>query len=97
MTLPEEHWLRRIFRTRVLRSFGVYSYCLYVVHYPLIIVLDRVVPRLHVPVIWNSNLPYALAYAGALVGISYAIAAVSYRCLEAPLLALKGLPRRLSA
>jgi peptidoglycan/LPS O-acetylase OafA/YrhL len=94
LNLPAEHWMRRTLRNRVFRSFGLYSYCLYVVHYPLIIALDRVIPRLRVPQLFGSNLPYALVYGVALVGISYAIAFTSYRLLERPLLSLKDLPKR---
>ena len=79
----------RPFAAAVPRSFGKYAYCLYIVHYPLMDPLERLWTRVHIGPLLGSHLPEWLAFATCLVGLSYLIAMVSWRLLEAPMLSLK--------
>jgi peptidoglycan/LPS O-acetylase OafA/YrhL len=88
VTGPESRW-RAFCRVAWLRRFGTYSYCLYIVHYPLLAVLDRVVPRLGLPRPFGSTMLYGAVYGLLLVGLSVAIAAFSWKYFERPILAFK--------
>jgi peptidoglycan/LPS O-acetylase OafA/YrhL len=78
-----------VFSSRSLRTLGKYSYCLYIVHYPLMVVMDLVWSRVHIPQVMGSQLPSWLAYGAVLGASSFAAAWVSWRLLEAPMLAMK--------
>ncbi len=80
------------FEGRTLRMFGKYSYCLYVVHYPLMMVLDLLVPKFHIAPVHNSSLAEWTVYGMLLFTASLAVAWVSWRVLEAPMLAFKDRP-----
>lgn len=84
-----------LLRGRALATLGKYSYCLYVVHFPLMNAIDRVVPRLDLPTMWGTNLPYVAVYAVLMVTISLGISWVSWRVLESPVLKFKDQWRRL--
>jgi peptidoglycan/LPS O-acetylase OafA/YrhL len=79
----------RILQWRVATTAGLYAYCLYVVHYPLMALLDLVRVRVPIPTVAGSHLPQWTAYATTLVVLSFAVAWVSWRVLESPMLALK--------
>jgi peptidoglycan/LPS O-acetylase OafA/YrhL len=81
--------LGRIFSAAPLRTLGKYSYCLYIVHYPLMAVMDLAWPHVHIPPMFGSQLPAWAAYGAVLASSSFAIAWVSWRLLESPMLALK--------
>ncbi len=84
--------LERPLSARPLRMLGKYSYCLYIVHYPLMGVLDLVWAHFRIASLWRpfgSSLPSWLAYGTVLVAGSLAVAAVSWRVLESRMLALK--------
>jgi len=72
--------------------FGKYSYCLYVVHYPFMMVLDLLVPKFHIAPLYGSRLPEWGVYGVLLFVVSLAVAWVSWRVLEAPMLSLKDRP-----
>lgn len=93
LTLPLGHPVRTLSRGRTLRTFGKYSYCLYVVHYPLENVVSRIVPKLGLPHPFGSTLPEAVAFGLLLVGLSFAVALLSWRLLEQPALRLKDVVR----
>ncbi|HEY8309159.1 MAG TPA: acyltransferase [Gemmatimonadaceae bacterium] len=80
---------KRPFEGKTLRMFGKYSYCLYIVHYPLMIPLDSIVPKFHVRRPFSSDLGEWAIYTGLLFGISLCVAWVSWRVWEAPMLSLK--------
>lgn len=80
---------RAICRASWLRRFGTYSYCIYLVHFPLEALLQRVLPRLGIPEAWGSTMPYGAVFGVLLLGISTGVAAVSWRYFEQPLLTLK--------
>ena len=88
---------KRPFEGGTLRVFGKYSYCLYVVHYPLMMVLDPLVPRLRIAPVYGSTLPEWSVYGGLLFGVSLGVAWVSWRVLEGPMLSLKDRPLWLRA
>lgn len=81
--------LGRLFSARPLRTLGKYSYCLYIVHYPLMVVLDLAWAHVHMAPVLGSQLPAWTAYAAVLASSSFAIAWVSWRVLESPMLSLK--------
>src|SRR6185312_7502720 len=83
---------KRPFENDTLRMFGKYSYCLYVVHYPFMMVLDLLVPKFHISPIYGSRLPEWGVYGVLLFVVSLAVAWVSWRVLEAPMLSLKDRP-----
>jgi len=85
----EESRVQRAFSAPALRTLGKYSYCLYVVHYPLMVVIDLVWMRVRIPTLLGSSVPSWLAYSAVLIGISLSIAWVSWRVFEAPILRLK--------
>jgi peptidoglycan/LPS O-acetylase OafA/YrhL len=79
----------RAFSTAPLRTLGKYSYCLYVVHYPLMTVTDLAWVHVRIPSAFGSQIASWLGYSTVLVTASIAIAWVSWRLLESPMLALK--------
>jgi peptidoglycan/LPS O-acetylase OafA/YrhL len=81
--------LARIFSGKPLRVLGKYSYCLYVVHYPLMTIVDLLWVHVRIAPVLGSRLPSWFAYGATLFTLSFAIAWVSWRVLEAPMLSLK--------
>jgi peptidoglycan/LPS O-acetylase OafA/YrhL len=81
--------LGRLFSARSLRTLGKYSYCLYIVHYPLMAVMDLAWTHVHIQPLFGSQLPAWTAYGAVLAASSFAIAWVSWRLLESPMLAMK--------
>jgi peptidoglycan/LPS O-acetylase OafA/YrhL len=81
--------LGRLFSAQPLRTLGKYSYCLYIVHYPLMAVMDLAWAHVHIPPVLGSQLPSWTAYGMVLAASSFGIAWVSWRVLESPMLALK--------
>jgi peptidoglycan/LPS O-acetylase OafA/YrhL len=61
------------------------------------VVLDLVWTRVAIPPLAGSMLPAWVAYASILLGVSFAIAWVSWRCLERPMLSLKEVTFHFSA
>ena len=83
---PLERWLTAGW----LRTFGRYSYGLYVLHYPLAYLLwsSGVDPR-KLPAVDGSKLPVQLLVIAAAGSLSFGAAWVSYRYLESPFLRFK--------
>jgi peptidoglycan/LPS O-acetylase OafA/YrhL len=85
---PTSRW--RVFcRSGVMQRFGTYSYCIYLLHYPLMGLLNRALPKLPIAQPFGSHLLYAAVYLVLLVSITYSVGAVSWRYFEAPILRLK--------
>ena len=74
-------------RNPILRSFGKYSYCLYIVH-PFVshaLELRQLGPR----VTSGGGVPTGVIFIIAVTALSYAISWVSWKVFEAPILSLK--------
>lgn len=83
-------WLRRVLIFGPLRSFGKYSYGVYVLHYPIVILLQIGDERI------GAKFPWAQSNAGFLAlrivlgfGLSYLAALISWNLLEKRILRLK--------
>lgn len=72
----------KLLRSRVLRSFGKYSYAIYLFHFIIIQLFGRLQGRF-------ARIPWALLALFGGVGISYGLAWLSWRWLEYPCLRLK--------
>jgi peptidoglycan/LPS O-acetylase OafA/YrhL len=71
-----------------LKSFGKYSYGIYVYHLPLFFFLDYSLPTLF-GFVAPLRTAYALPYVAVTIGICFALAWLSYNLFESRLLALK--------
>lgn len=89
-TRPEGSRWVRIFSAPWLRSIGGYSYCLYLIHLPIMWTMKGVVfDPTRVPLIMGSAMPaQALFWVVAFVP-AYAVAWLSWRYFEQPILRLK--------
>jgi peptidoglycan/LPS O-acetylase OafA/YrhL len=87
--LPETHWWPRVLSAAWLRSFGKYSYCLYLIHLPIMRSVREFVlgPEQFVQFGW----PWIgqLVFYGVTTAAAYAVAWTSWRVFEAPILRLK--------
>ncbi|HLZ30752.1 MAG TPA: acyltransferase [Chloroflexota bacterium] len=82
--------LRRVLEVPVLRTFGRYSYALYLLHQPvLLLVARRLYQPEHFMSLWGSPLPGMLIYLALSTAIVFGCAWLSWHLLEAPLLGLK--------
>jgi peptidoglycan/LPS O-acetylase OafA/YrhL len=78
--------MRRHLSSEGLRFFGRYSYALYIVHYQVMVELDR---RWDAFTIGGSDLAGRVVFTVFTTGIAIAIAWVSWRLIEQPCLSLK--------
>jgi len=82
--------LSRFLSLGPLRSWGKYSYGLYLIHYPLIGVLDlKLAPRLAGLAWHGSQLPVVVVFCAVGVPLCYGVAWLSYHLYEKRFLALK--------
>jgi peptidoglycan/LPS O-acetylase OafA/YrhL len=83
--------LNRVFSGAFLRSWGKYSYGIYVFHYLLILVVIWFFPFYKHQSSWlgGSRLPAVLSFALLISAVSYGVALVSYHAFEKRFLALK--------
>lgn len=80
--------LARILSTPILVAFGKYSYCLYICHLLVLMVCERWLgPHVFPALGMQADAPLPL-FVAALAG-SFAVAALSWRFYESPILALK--------
>ncbi|HYE74818.1 MAG TPA: acyltransferase family protein, partial [Blastocatellia bacterium] len=83
-----DSWLANIMRLRVLRSFGKYSYTLYLYHmFWLTLWMQLVVAPAPSTELWNSI--SVLLQTVAIFSISWCFAYISWKYFEMPLLRLK--------
>lgn len=81
--------LRRFLEKPLLRTFGRYSYAMYIVHYPFIHMVARVLPTSDTVRLGNVMLLPFLTTAVIVVASSLAIAKVTWTFIEQPFLKLK--------
>ncbi len=79
-TLPDTHWWRRMLSWRVLTTYGVLCYGLYLLHYPIAWGLKQAAPT---PLVLVLLLPGSLA-----------LAWLSWRYVERPMLEARAHPAR---
>lgn len=77
-----------VFSLLILRVFGKYSYGLYLYHFPLSGILERIKPLIMARV--GSFAAGSILYVAVCITINVAIAALSFHFVEAPFLQLKG-------
>lgn len=80
---------RRLMETVPLRRLGRYSYAMYLVHYPLVPLFDRLFPERALSSIMHSRMAGSLAYCLLAFAAVTACAALSWHGLERHLLSLK--------
>jgi peptidoglycan/LPS O-acetylase OafA/YrhL len=87
---PRGSWLRSLLRSRFLTTFGVFSYALYLFHYPIQAVLrDTVFRPVFFPTLFGSPMPGQLLFYVVATVPALAAAWVSWHLYEEPWLRLK--------
>ncbi|MBA3271136.1 MAG: acyltransferase [Acidobacteria bacterium] len=89
LVLPPAHWWPRLLSAGWLRVFGKYSYCLYLIHLPVMRVVRTYVLGPEQFVTFGSAWLGQLIFYAAATAPSLAIAWLSWRVFEAPILKLK--------
>lgn len=96
MHAKEGSWWRRLWTSRVMRTFGLYSFGLYLFHTPIRALIRDVLygpadknPMVAFPVIWGSEIPAQIAFYAITFPLVVAVAALSYHLWEKPFLRLK--------
>jgi peptidoglycan/LPS O-acetylase OafA/YrhL len=82
-------WVTRTLQSPILRSFGRYSYAIYVVHTAVLAALDHYRPFASLPMLGGFALPAQTIWAITYVGLSTGIAMVSWHLVEKHFLRLK--------
>jgi len=82
---------RRFFETGILRSFGKYSYAMYVLNWPIVVFLfhEATAGSRKFSMIWQSQVPSACAFAVGSIALTYCGAVASYHLYEKHFLKLK--------
>lgn len=86
---PPQSVVRRFTEARALRTFGRYSYCLYLIHAPVGETVRLIAYGELWPVLAQLGAFGHLVIWAAIVGVSFALAWLSWRYIENPLLSLK--------
>lgn len=84
VVLQPHGWVARALSWKPLALVGRYSFCMYIVHQPLIFQLRRLTPHFFQEHRWGFPLMYAEMFL-----LTFVIAALSWRLLEEPILSLK--------
>ena len=82
-------WVARTLKSPVLRSFGRYSYAIYIVHTAVLAALDHYRPFASLPTLGGFALPAQMLWGITYVGLSTGIAIVSWHLVEKHFLRLK--------
>ena len=82
-------WVTRTLKSPVLRSFGRYSYAIYIVHTAVLAALDHYRPFASLPTLGGFALPAQMLWGITYVGLSTGIAIVSWHLVEKHFLRLK--------
>jgi peptidoglycan/LPS O-acetylase OafA/YrhL len=88
LTATPKGSLATVATSPILRFFGRYSYALYVFHHPLLW-FRPVFSLAFVPTIFGSQLPAYLLWLAISIGVTVAVALVSWHLLEKPFLEMK--------
>ena len=84
--------LGKFFAHPVLVFFGHYSYALYVFHHPVVLTMqNRLVNESGLPLLWGSQLAFQILFFALGMGISTALALLSWHAYEVHFLKLKAL------
>jgi peptidoglycan/LPS O-acetylase OafA/YrhL len=91
VTAPSTSWLSRTLSRATLRSWGKYSYGIYLVHFPLVgaLLWKTTFYQRETALLGGSRLPSVLLFAGVVMSLSYALGWLSYHLYEKRFLALK--------
>lgn len=82
--------LVRIFESPLLRSFGKYSYAMYLFHLPLrALVRDGFLKEKHLPILGGTEVPAQIIFTAVCIAITYVAAWLSWNLYEKHWLALK--------
>ena len=82
-------WVARTLKSPILRSFGRYSYAIYIVHTAVLAALDHYRPFASLPMLGGFALPAQMIWGITYVGLSTGIAIVSWHLVEKHFLRLK--------
>ncbi|MFP2928431.1 acyltransferase family protein [Pyxidicoccus sp. 3LG] len=83
------HRLHGFLTSKVLRTYGKYSYAIYLIHSPLDAILRRTVLKTPLKTVGGSDIPTQLFFYVVAAGLSLGIALVSWNLFEKHLLKLK--------
>ncbi len=87
---PQGSWWPRMFSAPWLRSIGRYSYCIYLIHLPVLWTMkDLVYDPTRAPLIWGSAMPAQALFWPVAFAPAFALAWLSWRYFEQPILRLK--------
>ena len=90
MKSGEHGWGKRLLSARLLRMFGRYSYCLYLIHLPVMwTVRATVFDPTRAPLMFDSVWPAQLIFWGLVILPAVGLAWFSWRFFEQPILRLK--------
>jgi peptidoglycan/LPS O-acetylase OafA/YrhL len=90
LTRPPHTRIPALLSAGWLRAFGKYSYCMYLIHLPVSRVIQEfVISREGFPVVFGALWPAQLGYYLLATAPTFALAWLSWRAFEAPILKLK--------
>jgi len=83
-------WVKRVLSLPPLQTFGRYSYCLYLIHLPVMwTVRYTLFDPTRAPLVFGSVWPAQLLFWGLVIAPAVGLSWVSWRCVEQPILRLK--------
>lgn len=86
----ENVWLKRTFRSRVMRFFGKYSYGMYVLHLPITVLLEGVgFTIVALPRVGGSDVPAAILFSFVALATTVVLSLLSWHLYEKQFLKLK--------
>lgn len=89
VALPPQHWWPRLVSTGWLRAFGKYSYCLYLIHLSVMRPVRELVLAPQEFAAFGSPWIGQLTFYAAAIAPAFALAWLSWRLIERPILTLK--------
>jgi peptidoglycan/LPS O-acetylase OafA/YrhL len=79
---PFDSGMRRMLRKQWLQFLGKYSYAIYIVHVPVVIMMDRLLAG-------QTGICYVAPFLLSVMSISVGLSLISWRVIEKPCLSLK--------